>query len=314
MARDHYVPQFYLRNFQIPNDPGWVYSYQRKRRAKPIAIRTAAQEEDYYDLKRDDPTVDKDGIDKLLWMSENNSAKPISKLITASSFSLSQDEFDHLSWFIGLLTARTPFTREALLSHHVAFYNRDLKKMLKDEDEFQRLLEAYPDMDPQVLEDARKGFLEGKLNAEFVRGGETEDFLMAGQLQFAEMIVDILQKKHWTLIETKNDSRPFVTSDNPVVVMPTINHTPEMHFGYADGNLLVPLSPKRALVFRDQSWGQKIGSMGEKKMAEFQFYTITQCQKSVFSHVDVDEFQSILDITEEGTIHEVTLPPDEALP
>jgi len=45
--------------------------------------------------------------------------------------------------------------------------------MLRDADEFQRLLEAYPDMDPQVLKDARKGFLEGKLNAEFVRGGET---------------------------------------------------------------------------------------------------------------------------------------------
>jgi hypothetical protein len=91
--------------------------------------------------------------------------------------------------------------------------------------------------------------------------------------------------------------------------MPTIRHTPAMHFGYGDGNLLVPLSPQRAIMFTDKPWGrQKIVYIFENKMAEFQFYTITQCQKSVFSHINSQEFQGILDSTEEGKIHEVTLP------
>ena len=310
MARDHYVPQFYLRNFQIPSKPGWVYSYQRKRRPKPIAIRTAAQEEDYYDLKRNDPTVDKDGVDKLLWMSENNSSNAISRLITDTSFTLAGSDRGYLSWFIGLLAARTPFAREAIVSHEEAFMNRDLRKMLRDDEEFQRFLEAHPEEDRLELEAARKAFLAGEMTLEYGRGGETEDFLMAGQLQFANMIVDILQRKFWTLVES-NNSRRFVTSDNPVVVMPTIHHTAEMHFGYVDGNLLVPLSPRRALMCTEKPWGRdKIVHIFERKMAEFQFYTITQCQKSVFSHIEEEEFQTVLDKTEEGKIHEVTLPPE----
>ncbi len=310
MARDHYVPQFYLRNFQIPNKTGWVYSYRRRRRAEPIAIRTAAQEEDYYDLKRHDPTVDKDGVDKLLWLSENNSSKAIAELLTGSLDSLNGADVGYLSWFIGLLAARTPFAREALRSHQEAFMNRDLKRMLRDNGEFQKLLEAHNDKDPQELETARKAFLDGDMTLEFGRGGETEDFLMAGQLQFADMIVDILQRKFWTLVET-NNARPFITSDNPVIVMPTIHHTPQMPLGYADGDLLVPLSPKRALIFKHRPWGGgKIVSLHERKMAECQFYTITQCQKSVFAHVEDGEFQATLDSTEEGKIHEVHLPPE----
>jgi hypothetical protein len=310
MARDHYVPQFYLRNFQITTKPGWVYSYQRKRRPKPIAIRTATQEEDYYDLKRDDPTVDKDGVDKLLWLSENNSSKAINELLTGSLNNLNGADIGFLSWFIGLLAARTPFAREALRSHQEAFMNRDLKRMLRDEEEFQKFLAAHQDKDPEELKAARKAFLDGVMSVEFGRGGETEDFLMAGQLQFADMIVDILQRKFWTLVETNNE-RPFITSDNPVIVMPTIYHTPQMSLGYADGDILVPLSPKRALIFKQGPWGGgKVLSLYERKMAECQFYTITQCQTSVFSHVENGEFQTILDSTEEGKIHEVHLPPD----
>ena len=63
MARDHYVPQFYLRNFQIPRKPRLVYLYRRGKPAGEISIRKVAHEEDYYDLKRDDPEVDKDAID-----------------------------------------------------------------------------------------------------------------------------------------------------------------------------------------------------------------------------------------------------------
>jgi hypothetical protein len=297
MARDHYVPQFYLRNFQIANQPGLVYSYQRKRSPKPKAIRTAAQEEDYYDLKRNDPSVDKDGVDKLLGMSEDKSSKAITQLLTSSSFSLVGADVGYLSWFIGLLVARTPFLREQLVSIQTALANRDIRKMLRDEEEFKKLVEAHPETDIQMLENARKGFLEGALNLEFLRGGETEDFFMAGQLQFAEIIVDLLQRKYWTLIET-NNSRPFLTSDNPVVIMPTIHHTPDMHFGYVDGKILLPLSPKRALMFTNEPWGRGgIVYIHETKMEEFQFYTITQCHRSVFSHIKSDEFQAVLDST-----------------
>jgi hypothetical protein len=51
MAKDHYIPQFYLRNFEIPGRTGWVYSYRRGMKPLPKAIRSIACEEDYYDFK-----------------------------------------------------------------------------------------------------------------------------------------------------------------------------------------------------------------------------------------------------------------------
>jgi Protein of unknown function (DUF4238) len=58
MAKDHFFPQFYLRNFQIPAEPGLIFEYRRNEAPKAVAIKTVAQEEDYYDLKRDDAKTD----------------------------------------------------------------------------------------------------------------------------------------------------------------------------------------------------------------------------------------------------------------
>jgi hypothetical protein len=284
-----------------------IYSYKRKLKPKAISIRLVAQQEDYYDLKRNDPSVDKDGVDQLLWMSEQNSAPIITRLLTAPSLSLSGEEKGHLSWFVGLMALRTEFAREMLISLQTAFHNRDIKKMLKDDKEFQELIKANPDAKIEELEMARKGFLEDDLKLEFGRGGETEDHFMGQQLGFANDIVKIIQHKHWNLIET-NNSRSFLTSDNPVVTMPAPHHTPDMPFGYADGDVLLPLSPKRALFFTNRPLANKIIQIHRNKMPEFQFYSITQCQSSVFSHVASQEFQRVLDITEEGKVHTVYLP------
>src|SRR5947209_4826037 len=42
MASDHFIPQFYLRHFQIAGRQGWIYSYKRGMKPKPIAIKSVA--------------------------------------------------------------------------------------------------------------------------------------------------------------------------------------------------------------------------------------------------------------------------------
>lgn len=128
MAKAHFVPQFYLRNFQIPTDLGLIYLYRRNVNVRKITIRKVAQTEDYYDLKRDDPTTTKDDVDKLMGMSERNAAPTIQRLLTAPSLILSGEEQAYLSWFLGLLGSRTPFIRETIASIEIAIHNRDIKK------------------------------------------------------------------------------------------------------------------------------------------------------------------------------------------
>jgi hypothetical protein len=252
MAKDHYVPQFYLRNFQIPTEPGLIYLYRRNVAVRKITIRKAAQAEDYYDLKRDDPTVDKDGVDKLMGMSERNAAPIIQILLTAPSLTLTEDEKSHLSWFVALLGSRTPFIRETIASIQLAIRNRYIKKMLRDDQEVAAIINEHPEQSPDSIEKACEAFLNDELKVTFGRGGETEDWLMAQQLQFANILVDVLRNKHWNLIET-NNSLSFLTSDNPVATMPSPFHPKGAQFGYVDGDVLLPISPKRALWFTNRS-------------------------------------------------------------
>lgn len=284
-----------------------IYSYMRKKSPIPVAIKKAAQVEDYYDLKRDDPTVDKDGVDKLLGISEDKSAPIIGKLLTSPPTNLTGEEAAHLSWFIGFLAYRTPFGREQIASIQLALHNRDIKAMLRDDDEFQELVNLHPEMDIAELEKARSAFLEGALKLTYGRGGETEDFLMAHQLRMSEEVTKIIQQRHLSIIETDN-SRIFLTSDNPVVTVPVSRDESPSAFGYVNANILVPLSPKRALFFTHRPLAPRIIPIKQERMRQLQFYIITQCNRFVYSHIKSQDFQRTLDKTEEGQVHQVVLP------
>ena len=47
MPNDHYVPQFYLRNFGIPRKPAYVWSYIRNGSPREKAIKSVASIDDY---------------------------------------------------------------------------------------------------------------------------------------------------------------------------------------------------------------------------------------------------------------------------
>lgn len=97
-------------------------------------------------------------------------------------------------------------------------------------------------------------------------------------------------------------SLSFLTSDNPVVNLPGPDNPKNKKWGYAKGNILLPLSPKRALLFavrysgfKDIQIWNRIVEVQRKRMPELQFYTITQCRSVVYSHVSSKEVQRVLD-------------------
>jgi hypothetical protein len=303
-----------LTNFHIPRKSGRIYLYRRGKPVREIGIRRVAQEADYYDLKRDDPEADKDAVDKLLLVSERTAAPIIKNLLSTTSPNLTNDDIDHLAWFAGLLGSRTPAVRETLASIHIGIGSREFKKLLRDEGEFEEIKSRHADMTIEQLEQARKAILNGDVFLEFKRGGGTEDFLMGQQLQFAQILVDIIQNRDWILMETSS-SLSFLTSDNPVVNMPVPDHPKSERWGYANGNILLPLSPKRALLFAVRYsdfqgirvWNRVV-EVQRKRMPEIQFYIITQCRSAVYSHVSSKEFQRVLDSTEEGKAQTATVP------
>lgn len=302
MARDHYIPQFYLRNFEISSNKGWVFSYKRKTRPRPKAIRSIAYEEDYYDLKVPHEELPIDNVDRLLKLTEQSSSPIISKLLKDPSFSLTPEEFSDFIWFMALMAIRTPFFREYLANFATAWTDKEFKKFAEDKEAFMALgTKDGAENEPERREAARQALLSGELILDLKRGEQSEDWLMGLQLDQANTFVKILASKHWHLVESDN-SRVFVTSDHPVVLTPSPYHGSAPRIGNLEGWFLFPLSPRRALLLANEKLGSKVVSLGREKMLEYQWYTITRCHLSVFSNLLSNDFQKILDQTEEGEL------------
>src|ERR1044072_8251428 len=120
MASDHFIPQFYLRHFQIAGRQGWIYSYKRGMKPKPIAIKSVACEDDYYTLKAKEINVPRNTPNEFLTGGESVAAPILKRLLIASKLDLSIKEKAILSHFIGYLTVRTPVARERALNIHKA--------------------------------------------------------------------------------------------------------------------------------------------------------------------------------------------------
>jgi hypothetical protein len=307
MARNHQVPQFYLRNFQIPANPGLFYSYKRNLRPKPLPIAKVAQGEDYYDLKTPTIPLPVDNVDKIFKMSEDAAAPIIRSLITASRFDLAPEDFGELIWFVALQAFRTPLARESMANLNIAFTEREFKKFATDKEAFATLKRTGGDQDSELREKARLALLNDELRLNLKRGGQTEDYLMGLQLGIVNKPAPILGRKFWHILETTN-ARPFITSDHPTVLLPSPQYRPGMAVGYADGWLMLPLSPKRALLLTNKRYSKDVMAIKkEEKMREYKWYVITQCYQSVFSHHLEGEYQTILDSTVEGETIRVDL-------
>src|SRR6266542_3982429 len=53
MAKDHYVPQFYLRNFSPAQSPNQIYRYRKTEGPQLVAINSVACEIGYYPRRID---------------------------------------------------------------------------------------------------------------------------------------------------------------------------------------------------------------------------------------------------------------------
>ncbi len=284
-----------------------IYEYRRKEAPQKVAIKGAAQEEDYYDLKRDDPKAKKDLVDRLLGRTEIASAGILQRFLTARSFNLSVKEKAYLAWFVAFLAARIPFQRNRFLSLDIAMRERGIQEMLKDQRNIEDILQSHPEISRDELDKGVQALLKGDVYLELKRGGETEDYLMGHQIGLASNLVDILHRKQWNLIQT--DSIPFMTSDNPVVTMPS-PYSLRPKWGFTDGDVLLPLSPERALWLTNRYYAQTVLTIPEDLMPKFQFYTIAYCDTSVLAHAILKEVQEVLDSTEYGYVYKVTLPKD----
>jgi hypothetical protein len=246
MANDHYVPQFYLRNFSPPTRPGRIYSYRRNARPSLVGIRSVASEEDYYTMKSNIIGVQKDQVDQLFRDIESGAAPIIDYFLTSPNTRLHVNDRGVLSMFIAFLAFRTPRSRANVMRMD-AEGRIQILKILAGYKEFIHQEARKAGIDPDEAEAARQAVLEmgDELTIEY-HPGESEDYFMCTQVEMADHVSDIIHGKLWYLLESTSEC--FVTSDHPVVLARPENYPAYLGVGFESATVLLPLSPQRCLL------------------------------------------------------------------
>lgn len=313
MANDHYVPQFYLRKFEIKTKPGFVYSYLRNCKLMPRPISRVASAKDFYDVQWDtNPRLDPDSLDRVYSLNENETAPILDRLMTATGFILSDVERETLAWFVALLVGRTPLTRERYKNMQVASRKRFIKSVARDKEHYHEIMREHdPDADPEETEAARLATVEGDLDEllrfEFGDDGETDFNIKGFGMAIVRPLAETLLRRRWHLVESTSVRR-FVTSDNPVVLMPPPGVRDGSGWSYDNSPVLVPLSPRRALLIDDHLRSDGIVKVGRGLMAEFIFYVVSQAYKAVYSSEASTKLKQMFDKTVEASLTAIHLP------
>ncbi len=300
MANDHYVPQFYLKNFSPSGKKGRIYLYRRKLPPKLAGIKSVASDEDYYTMKADIQGVDKKQVDKFFQQMENASKPIVTKLLTASKMELSSDDREMLSMFVAFLANRTPLTQERLRKMHAAIATGFASHGADKEEFIRRAKENGFAGTDEELEQWRQSFIEADkhIHLEY-QPGETDDFFLETALQLGQDSVPVIQNKQWHILESTS-SGVFVTSDNPVILPRIETQSLLSAIGFGRGSVLLAVSPTRCLLMNDSRFDSKVLNVKHEKVIEINEYIIAGAHNAVFANMESPDIEKIFNRTVPG--------------
>lgn len=219
VEKQHFVPQFILRNFSISNNKQlWVFD--KLRGVSYLAsIRDTASKKNYYEINKESIELN---TEEILSEIESDCAPILMKIINESSVSnISDNEHSKICLFTALQYLRTNKTRDQLEQ-----INKLMAKRLKKDGH----------------SSAAKEFNSSKSEIKEI----TSSALYSASL---DVMTDFKIKKFALFLSPDNNQ--FLISDNPITLY---NYKPR----YGRGNLgtrvdnveiYFPISPKHCLVF-----------------------------------------------------------------
>jgi hypothetical protein len=230
-ARQHYVPQGFLRGFAAPDEQSrnmiWAYEKLSERKPRKVSIRSIAWEEGYYAQEHEDGSDDLDTIEKGLAHTVDQPAAEIIRRIDARPGQMVRftgDEKGLLAFFIGISLTRVPSFREPMLRFHSNIA--------------QMTLESLAETDEYV----RQGMERWGVKASAKDWATLRPMVAVGR-QIGE---SILQKQWQFSIPPEGIS--LVTSDNPVLMSTGLRPNPFMGPAHPNTEIVMNLRSDLALV------------------------------------------------------------------
>lgn len=308
MANDHYIPRFYLKNFETPSRRGHVLVYRRGRKPELRGVRSVCSANDFYKLKSKDVKIDRNAPDEFLTRMESDAAPIINRVLTAPKLKLSDKEIAVLAFFFGFLAVRTPVMRERAVNAKKATRLAMLKAVAEDKNGYIRFaLEHDLAKTEEEAENYRQVTLEPEKNFITSLVGDVDDFSLQQAFRSGDKITQAFLRKHWILIEAPSTTF-FMTSDNPVVMLAPDNLRPGMDINYFNASILIPISPKRALLLSNQVATDGVWIPSSVQMSNLVRQIIIFGYESIFAHKLCPLIQKSFESVPFGEITKVPLP------
>lgn len=237
--QQHYVPQFYLRNFADAN--GRLFAYDKSEDCSfPTNVRDIAGQRYFYDLPElDQASGISQTIEKHFQKIEEDAAPHFAKLITAldsGSFGgITEDQRVHISLFIANQIVRTNEFRKETIELQRKAYHEILKRATAIE---------HPEWKDIPFNIKLRDGGEAAIHAQTILD---KDFVLK--------LTDIVHNHIW-IVAVNLTSSPFYTSDHPIARRPHIEHPFLSMSGYASKGIEIayPLSSKFLLSMCERTY------------------------------------------------------------
>ena len=293
--QQHWVPRFYLRSWIHQKDQLWCFDKSNGSVYSPNYQKVAGSSWFYDLIETRDPNEPElyQAIEKLLADIEGQCAPLIDKLrIMAQQLiaawpgepegiaqPLTEKERHKLSGFIALQHLRTAQFRSEAADSHTKYHQLALEKILPI---------GFPDLDPAdwtvtIDENEIK-----KLHIEIL-------------LDF-QSYIPYFRDKYW-IYGVNVSSKPLITSDNPVVLLPAPVH-PTIPCDGIDSygmQIIFPVSPKLVITMYDpkmyphqRAMHRQLGFLTEQTVYDYNELQLRQCRRQIFSSTnEFDAFRKL---------------------
>ena len=281
---NHYIPQFYLKNWSQDGNSIFVYSLlvsdSRIHYWSRGKIKSTAVWNDFYTRNEGQKEID----DFEKWF-DGEFETPVKKVFDnlLKGYDLGKDELEKLTRFVGAQYLRTPAHLNDLISRLRIEVPQIIEDVLQ---KTSKQLETNPEIirsQPPISEEIK--LLPIKVSANKEIGQIKVDSLVGKGMYLFELkhlltkTVSVLEKHQWHFIHAA-DGVSFPTSDDPVICL---NYNSEHDYdfkggwGKKNGNILMPISPSLLLI-------TQIGSNMSSNPMDYSEYWSKFFRKIIIEH------------------------------
>lgn len=288
--KDHFVPQFLLRNFSIGEsgqDKGLFFEYLfSESKIRKTGIKSSACKKDLYTFN-DKFGEKSDFTEKIIFSQnlENYSAGIIKNIVNSdNSFKLTYLEESTLAVFLSHQFTRTPYFLESIKRFVIYLYEN--KKMeLQDFNNIEILDSKIINNQYKVSYEEMVKFIP-KTNFE---GLDSHIGLLS--LRIATTLAEEIYKGYLEIITIDNANlKRFVISDNPIVVFDhqrkeVLKFPAWWELGNKDTFIFLPISPNKCIFYSKYDTKPGFRELPDNPFIDLiNFGIYANCSNSVFSN------------------------------